>query len=281
MKIKKIFKKTRAVLLGDADMMTKQIADQQLSVFWQQLKDRALNPLNKCGEKYFSQNDEDGITLEILRRIGVDKGVFAEFGVGNGSENNTLILLASGWKGFWVGGEDLIFNHAQAAPRFSFLKRWIDRENVVACLKEGKESLGVSDIDVLSLDLDGNDVYLVEELLRKKANPKLFIVEYNAKFPPPIKWQIAYDKTHAWQGDDYYGASLASFHDVFVQNGYTLVCCNMTGANAFFVRNDFIDKFGDVPRDMRDLFFVPRHYLFQSYGHKPSPKTIERFLDEA
>src|SRR5512146_745114 len=62
------------------------------------------NPLSRCGMKCFSQTDEDGITLEILRRIrSLESGTFAEFGVGNGSENNTLILKALGWKGFWVG----------------------------------------------------------------------------------------------------------------------------------------------------------------------------------
>jgi len=29
------------------------------------------NPLNSFGQKYFSQNDEDGILLEILKRIGL------------------------------------------------------------------------------------------------------------------------------------------------------------------------------------------------------------------
>lgn len=62
------------------------------------------NPLNKFGKKCFSQTDEDGITIEILRRLElINNGVYAEYGVGNGTENNTLILAALGWKGFWVG----------------------------------------------------------------------------------------------------------------------------------------------------------------------------------
>jgi hypothetical protein len=31
---------------------------------------------NKSGEKYYSQNDEDGILLEILNRINKKKGLF-------------------------------------------------------------------------------------------------------------------------------------------------------------------------------------------------------------
>jgi hypothetical protein len=61
--------------------------------------------LRICGRRHFSQNDEDGILLEILRRLDiVDARSFIEFGVGDGTENNTIILLAKKWSGAWVGG---------------------------------------------------------------------------------------------------------------------------------------------------------------------------------
>lgn len=272
--VRKIF----SVFLGDATASGKQLNDVQLHAHWQRLKDNAVNPLNKFGIKYFSQNDEDGITLEIIRRMGMKNGVFAEFGVGNGSENNTLILLSSGWRGFWVGGESLFFDYAQSAGRFCFFRKWIDIDNILTSFKEGMNAINSTTIDILSLDLDGNDIYLIEKLLESGVNPKLFIVEYNAKFPPPIRWQIAYDKSHIWNGDDYFGASLASFNDLFNQHGYTLICCNSCGVNAFFVRNDLLDVFKDVPKEIDDLFYAPQYYLFQSYGHRASPKTIEQFL---
>ena len=88
------------------------------------------NPFTRFGRKCFSQNDEDGLTLEIVKRLGLTSGVYAEFGVGDGLENNTLILAALGWKGFWVGGSDLAFSHAQA-QRFKYIKDWITLENIV------------------------------------------------------------------------------------------------------------------------------------------------------
>jgi hypothetical protein len=89
------------------------------------------NPLNAFGGKCFSQTDEDGITLEILTRLKcIDNGTFAEFGVGNGTENNTLILKALGWKGFWVGGEDLAFEIKEPEEIFSYFKAWITLENI-------------------------------------------------------------------------------------------------------------------------------------------------------
>ena len=119
--------------------------------------------------RYFSQTDEDGITLEIVRRLGIKAGTFAEFGVGNGLENNTLILLANGWRGFWIGGQDLAFNHKLNPKRFAFFKAWVSLENVAGLMKQGFESIGTNELDVLSLDLDGNDYYIARELLKERA----------------------------------------------------------------------------------------------------------------
>src|SRR3972149_4858892 len=56
------------------------------------------------GYKVYSQNEEDGIIREIFNRIGTTNKVFAELGVGNGLENNTLALLLDNWKGLWIEG---------------------------------------------------------------------------------------------------------------------------------------------------------------------------------
>src|SRR5208337_3954514 len=161
---------------------------------------------------------------------------------------------------------------------FSFLKRWVVKGNILICLREGLGLIESSVIDVLSVDLDGNDIYLLEEILRGDVAPKLIIVEYNAKFPPPIRWKMEYDEDHKWRYDDYFGASLASFNDLFNGYGYTLICCNFSGINAFFIRDDLLHNFNDIPRDISDLFYGPRYYVHKAYGHKPSPKTVMQFL---
>jgi hypothetical protein len=174
--LKNFVKRVFSAFLGDAILSGKQQNDLQWLAHWDQVKEGASNPLNKFGMKYFSQSDEDGITLEILRRIKLKAGIFAEFGVGNGSENNTLILLANGWRGFWVGGEDLFFDHDNRHDRFIFLKKWIDIDNIITLFKEGMTSIRASDIDVLSLDLDGNDIYFIEKFLQNGISPKFCIL---------------------------------------------------------------------------------------------------------
>lgn len=238
------------------------------------------NPLNRFGNKCFSQTDEDGITLEIVRRLAIPNGVFAEFGVGDGLENNTLILASLGWKGFWVGGEDLAFNYSKA-KKFRYTKDWITLENIAFHAKNGLLMLEEKEIDIVSLDLDGNDIYFVEELLAKNISPKLFIVEYNAKFIPPSRFQIAYNPQHQWTGDDYFGAALANFVELFEKYGYDLICCNShTGANAFFVRREYRYLFADVPKNINDIYVGPRYHLYNNYGHRKSVKVVETIINQ-
>ena len=258
----------------------KDLRDIVLSYQAELLKLAHPNPLCRHGIKCFSQSDEDGITIEILSRIeSLQSGTFAEFGVGDGTENNTLVLKALGWRGFWVGGEKLAILAHQPKESFSYIRAWVTRDNVVDLAKEGLGFSGESSIDVISMDLDGNDIYLIEKLLEGGFRPKLFITEYNAKFPPPVRWQIEYDEGHVWRRDDYFGASLCSLADLFERYGFFLVCCNAhTGSNAFFIRNEYREQFSDVPNDVRDIYVAPRYYLYSPYGHPQSMKTIERIF---
>lgn len=239
----------------------------------------AKNPLNRFGAKYFSHTDEDGITLEIVRRLDIKLGTFAELGVGNGLENNTLILLANGWRGFWIGGEELAFDHTLNSQRLIFLKAWVSLENLNRLVQQGLEHVSANELDVLSLDLDGNDYYFVQELLKSGILPKILILEYNAKFPPPIKWVIKYNARHSWDGTDYFGASLTTFSELLAAFSYTLVCCNAaTGSNAFFIRNEYLPRFTDIPQSIGDIFVGCRYESYQQWGHPPSPSTVEQML---
>jgi hypothetical protein len=279
-KVMQIPSKLREILYAPEQI--RQLKDLILLSQTKQLQLQHPNPLNGFGRKCSSQGDEDGITLEILRRLGRLKGgVFAEFGVEGGIENNTLVLAALGWKGFWVGGEELRFTVVEKNPaHFCYLQEWITLENVTALTRRGLGVIGANEPDVVSLDLDGNDIYFLERLLTDGIRPKLFIVEYNAKFPPPIAFQIAYDPQHRWKRDDYFGASLASLTDLFARFSYRLVCCNsQTGANAFFVDDTYTDVFADVPTDIDRIYVEPRYYLHNRYGHPVSTRTIETIIN--
>lgn len=234
------------------------------------------NPLCRYGRIGFAQSDEDGITLEILRRQGIRHGTFCEIGVGDGSENNTLALLALGWSGAWIGGQSLCFDPT-ASSRLRFSQAWVTRENVVALVAQ---TLGPNPSpDVLSIDIDGNDHAILAALLEAGHRPRLVIVEYNARFPYPTEFIMDYNPSHRWAGDDYFGASLASMSQLAIQHGYRLICCNAaTGANAFFVREADATLFPEVPTDPVLIHAEPFYHLPGKKGHPGSFQTLLRLI---
>ena len=222
------------------------------------------NPLLRAGAKYFSQFDEDGILLEILRRLKIEQGSFVEVGVGDGTENNTIVLLAHGWTGLWLGNQSLAWT--PSGKRLRFEKTTVTPENVGALV-------GDRPVDVLSLDVDGNDYWIVKSLLAR-TRPRILVLEYNAKFPPPVRFVMPYDPNHGWDGTDYFGASLSAWQDLLAPFKYVPVCCSYTGLNVFFVSEGDLPAFADVTRDITRLYRPARYLNYVGSGHPVSPRTL-------
>lgn len=214
--------------------------------------------LSRFGKQVFSQSDEDGITLEIVRRVCDRKGLVLEIGVGDGIENNSLVLLALGWRAIWVGNEDLGLTVSDFKDTISYTKSWVTRENIFATVSAGLENLSAEtdEIDVLMIDLDGNDFHVLQALLLAGLSPKAMVLEYNSFLPPPIDWKMEYDAEHIWTPPSLnYGASLQALVNLLEGFGYFLVGCNaQTGNNAFFVKNEFSPQFLDVNRGVENLY---------------------------
>jgi hypothetical protein len=200
-------------------------------------------PENPCihGYKVFSQTDEDGIFAHIFEKLPAIERAFIEIGCGRGVENNTHNLLLNGYRGVWVDGSEANIEFiAKELGSLSFKTLKVDRQfvsldNIAALIDRYCEFLGTTEPALFSLDIDGNDLYVMEAAL-KRFRPIVICAEYNPKFPPPNAISIKYNPSHTWIGDDYHGASLQAFCDLLTD--YRLVACNLCGCNAFFVRND-------------------------------------------
>ena len=193
------------------------------------------------GYKVFSQTDEDGIINEIFKRIGTTNKQFLEFGV-NTDFNNTTYLLFNGWKGVWLeSSKKKIIKIEEKYSSFiknkklKLFNKIITAENVNEELKFSKLN---KNLDLLSIDIDGNELYVLNEL--KIINPRVIIVEYNAKFPPPVEKTIKYDPKFIWDYDDYFGSSLQLLENTLKKIGYVLVGCNALGVNAFFIKKELV-----------------------------------------
>lgn len=226
--------------------------------------------LEPFGFKVYSQGDEDGVIEEIMTRLKIDKGVFLEIGVENGLECNSLYLLHKGWRGYWIEGngahkafmEDK-FGYVLKNKRLSIGFAMVSRENVNNICSQVKPA--DTEIDFLSIDIDGNDIYLFEAL---ESRPKVVCIEYNAKFPANISKKQVYDPKRHWAGTDYMGSSLKALDEVGRKKGYRLVATNLTGANAFFVRSDLAGDLFTADDTPEYLHNPPRYYLiFDHYHH--------------
>ena len=251
-----------------------------LQQLYKQRQQSHPNPFVTFGSKVFSQSDEDGLIFEIVRRLGILKGTFVEFGVGNGAENNTLGLAALGWRGEWFGGEPISFK-MPTDSKVIFNNVWISRENILTLIGEAVNRMAVKVPNLISIDLDGNDLFLIEAMLSSGYKPQVWICEYNGKFIPPIEFTIEYSATHKWGRSDYFGASLTSINKLMLAYNYKAVCCNAaTGANAFFVQQSDFHLFPEVPDDLLKIYATPNYNLLNYYGHNISEETIISCLRE-
>lgn len=218
----------------------------------------------------FSQSNEDGLLTEILKSSNIPSpGVFIEVGMGDGTENNTLLLLLSGWNGVWVGGEKLKID-IEDVNTISFLRRWIKSSNFVSIVEESVAILGTAEVDVFSLDLDGNDYHLAEMILERGFRPKIWVQEYNAVFGPVTEWIMPLNDQHKWNHDNYFGASYMAYVRLFERFEYKPVACSANGANVFFVHNS---AGVSITSDHQDLWRPPT-YISTRNGHPTSARLL-------
>jgi hypothetical protein len=205
--------------------------------------------LERSGFRVHSQYDEDGIIAEIFRRIGTTNRQCVEFGAGNGTENCTGFLLMQGWKGLWIDGSDGLLPQVERGwkpevERGDLVARhaFITVDTIDGIIREAGFS---GEIDLLVVDLDGNDYHFLENI--SAVAPRVICAEYNANIPPDVDWKMARKDDYVWCGlDDRTGASLKALEVMLGRRGYTLVGCSVGGVNAFFVRSDLVgDKFAD------------------------------------
>ena len=217
--------------------------------------------------KGFSQNGEDGVIAEIMRRLGIPQGTFVEFGIESGSEGNCVYLAeARGWSGLFIEGDPEHFTRLerryQDRGRIQTVGAMVGPDNINDLIRTaGLED----DVDLLSIDIDGNDYWVWKAV--DAITPSVVCIEYNADIAPGVRAVQPFDPNISWNGSNYYGASLAALEDLGSKKGYTLVHTDLTGVNAFFVRNDHAAAFADaavVPRR------APNFYL-RGEGHPDDP----------
>lgn len=229
-----------------------QISQLQLRLQYQDMVRRGVGLPDFADVEFrcHSQNGEDGILMYLFSLIGTANRKVVEICAGDGQECNAANLIINhGWQGLLFDGDPAQVAQGQKFYREGrntwvsppqFVHAWITADNINSLVAQHGFA---GPVDLLSLDLDGNDYWILNALTG--TQPNALVVEFNAAGGPERSVTMSYR-------DDYRldlsvqpyrcGASLPAFVKLLRARGYRLVGVQSLGFNAFFVRNGLGDE---------------------------------------
>lgn len=214
----------------------------------------------------YSQGAEEAMLERVFELVPPRHRFCVEFGAGDGLRNsNTARLLRErGWSGVMIEASEYRFaklrEHHGTAANIRVLQRTIQPDTVEQVFAEA----GVpEDLDLLSIDIDGNDYWVWRAIERYR--PAVVVIEYNPYYAPPERWVMKFNPAHAWDGSTYYGASLESLVRLGKQKGYELIACDRSGNNAFFVAAPLYARFG-LESNAPQVLYRPAMYKVRYIG---------------
>jgi len=226
------------------------------------LNKKKIHSLKDIEFSSFSQNGEDGILDWLISRIKLNERLrFVEFGCGDFMECNTRFLLKKrNWKGLLVDSEK---NNTDTILSDSMFWRYdvrvinkkLDKNNINQILIENNH---IKEIGVLSLDIDGNDYWVINEL---KFRPAIIVCEYNGIFGDKYQLTVPYDKdfkrTRKHYSNLYFGASILALIENLKKKNYFFVGSDSSGINAFFVEKKYFKNISNKIENI--LIYAPAH----------------------
>lgn len=248
------------------------------------LKDTNRNLYALDGYKIYSQNDEDGIIESIFKDIGIKNKLFCEIGIGNTIENNTHNLILNSWTGLWIdiNPKFIIRLRNKIKKNSKILDLIISNitpHNINSIIRKSQKFNKITEIDFFSIDIDSYDLACIKEL--EILSPRVICIEYNSKVRPQSKIKINEIKNFKWEYDDYFGSSLKSIDEVMQKKGYKLIATNITGSNAFYIKNKLIELCKTKDQSLEDLYSPPNFELFNySVTHATTNKYLIDKLNE-
>ena len=192
----------------------------------------------------FSNGNEDRILAKYIadllpqdhNRTAVD------IGAGDGIRwSNTYALFLNGWRGLGIEFDSRKFvNLAQAYKYFQKVFACRNRatpDNIVSLLSSYEIE---KDFSVLSLDIDGNDYWVLRAIL-SEFRPQLVVTEINEKIPPPIRFVVKYNPDFQLR-HHFFGYSISMLADLCEEFGYVIL--ELEYNNAFLAPKELAGERG-------------------------------------
>ena len=204
------------------------------------------NSIDESNFKVFSKFGEDGIIQFLINNTNVKNKTFIEFGVEDYTESNTRFLLMNNfWSGYIIDGSKKNIGKIKNSYFYALYNlqascNFITKENINKILKNSSFDF---DLGLLSIDIDGNDYHILKAI--DQFNPRILICEFNNLFEMKnitVPYKASFDRFKEHYSGNYQGCSLKAINLLAEKKGYSLVSIDKSGTNAFFLRNDLLNK---------------------------------------
>lgn len=237
--------------------------------------------LNNFKKNIYSQNGEDGLIEEIIKRLKINNNKnnwCVEFGAWDGKYlSNTYNLVRNGWNAIYIEGD---LNKFQ-----DLLKTKKENKNIIAINKYvSKNKMSKNSLDnilrntkiplnfeILSIDIDSYDLEVWESIVFYK--PKIVIIEINSAYPPGIiKW-------HSERNKNVNGNSFSATLKVGKEKGYKLI---FHSGNMIFIEEEFVDMLNIEPKYLnhQELLYDDTWYSIEKDKFKKFKLRVFAFLRE-
>ena len=245
------------------------------------LNEYRKNIFHKSGVRECPHYSEDGVILKIFEEIGTETSPLAiEFGETRSLGTTTRafrIKYASravyftgdlNNKSRWLNIRD-VFKLVFKTGKLNYLKFLSNMPFKFFCYPTNIIDLfkrkNVKDIDVLTVDIDSYDYYIIKAILEKDFSPRLMILEYNFNLPIDKSLSYPFNSTKkAPENKRAYGVSYKALDTLATSYGYKLV--HISGfCNLFYVRQEFAHLFSEPNLEME----IPRN-----------DKDVQNFIDK-
>ena len=196
--------------------------------------------------KVFSQWGEDGILDYLFDLIGATKPRIIEFGVGDFTECNSR--FAAEHRNASVYAIDMRDDLVKKVQNLDvFWKNTIFPICDFITPETAKKHQEVAEykfggIDLISLDIDGNDYWVLQNL--DFSNVQIVVCEYNPLYGSNTACTVErndfFDRTKEHFSWLHYGMSLRAAIDLLSLSELTFIGTNRAGNNAFFIKQEFV-----------------------------------------
>lgn len=157
--------------------------------------------------------------------------------------------------------------------KINLFQEMVEHSTIVELLDKHKIPI---EFEFLSEDTDYADYWVLEAILGK-FKPKLVVHEVNQQGPDKCVTVPKPKNLTFWDGSNFHGANVCAFYCLAKRFDYTMVYCESSGTNCFWMRNDLLEnKLNINPKNAQAL--LNPEYMFRqpNYSYPDTNNTWEK-----